>query len=145
MTYRCGGEIHQSLLNLMKSSTYHYGEGVGLVAVCGRGTGYDMDRVGMRKDWGGTGEWYFQENGGGGYRLTWGSRSQSQTAGLGMGLFSNLCMSWCWKLSTSTHKNAIIFPTRNPLPIISNSNINPPFSHLEYPWSSLPSFFFSLS
>ena len=67
-----GGETHQSLLTLMKSSTHHYGEGVGLVAVYGRGTGYDMGRVGMWKDWGGIVECYFEKNGGWGLQVDFG-------------------------------------------------------------------------
>ena len=109
-----GEETHQSQKTLMKSSAHHHREGVGLVAVYDRGTDYDID-----------GEWCFEEMGGEGYRLTLGSRSLSQTVGLGMGLLSNLCMKWCWELSTPAHKNTIIFPARNPLPFISDPNINP--------------------
>ena len=107
-----GEEIHHSQKTLMKSSAHHSGQRVGLVAVCDMGIGSDMDRVG--KDWGRTGEWYFRKNGGGDYRLTLGSGSQSQTVGLGMGLLPNIHLRRCWESSAPTHKNTNIFPSWNP-------------------------------
>ena len=95
-----GEKIHQSQQNLMKSSAHHSGERVGLVVVCDMGKGSDMDRA--RKDWGKRGEWYFEKNGGGGYRLTLGSKSQSQTAGLGTGLLPNIYLRRCWESSAHT-------------------------------------------
>ena len=118
----------------MKSSAHQYREGLGLVAVHGRGICYGMGKVGMRKDWGRMGECYFEENGGWSYRLTLGSGSQSQTAGLGVGLLSNWYVSHCSKTPTSSQKNKIIPSTQNPLPIISqHSNISPLFPIWYYP------------
>ena len=71
-----GGEIHQSLLTLMKSSAHHYREGWGWWQSVA-GAQVMMGRAGMRKDWDGMGEWYFEGNGDGGYRLTLGSGFQS--------------------------------------------------------------------
>ena len=76
-----GEEIHQSQKTLMKSSAHHSGEGVGLVAVCDMGTGSDMDRAG--KDWDGTGEWYFDKNGGWGLQVDFGIQIPKPNSGAG--------------------------------------------------------------
>ena len=82
----------------------------------------------MRKDWGGMGECYFEEMGGWGCRLTLGSGSQSQTAGLGVGLLSNWYVSQCQKTPTSSQKTKL-FPLPGTLsPSFHNILISAPHS-----------------
>ena len=98
------GGVHQSLLTLIRTLACLHKKGVGLGGnpwqgqmLHGQGFG------GLRKDWGGMGEYYhFEGNGGWCCRLTLESGSQSQTVRLGAGLFSNIWyISLCRKTSTS--------------------------------------------
>ena len=41
-----GEEIHQSQRTLMKCSAHHSEQRVGMVAICGTGNSFDMDRAG---------------------------------------------------------------------------------------------------
>ena len=102
-----------------------------MVVVCGMGNGSDMHRVG--KDLGGKGELYLEKHGGWGHRLTLGSKSQSQAAGLGTGLLPDIYLRRCWELPTPTHKNTNIIPPWNPLSLTSKSRTNPPYPVWNYP------------
>ena len=81
-------ESHQSQKTLTKCSLYHSGEKVGVVVIGDTGamiltrTGQSRIRLGQ-----GNGEKVWRNMGDGGYWLILGSKSQSQAAGLGMGLF----------------------------------------------------------
>ena len=86
------------------------------MAIHGRGTWYCKGKglgAGMRKDWGGIGcAIILREMGGWSCRLTLESGSQSQTAGLDAGLFSNIWfISWCWKLLLLPKKTKLFWLT----------------------------------